>query len=53
MDNVRVGVIGCGVIGPRYAEVAASSSLMELAAVADLIPEPAPDTAAQHGACRV
>jgi predicted dehydrogenase len=53
MEKIRVGVIGCGVMGPRHAEAAAAGPLTELAAVADLIPERAQATAAQHGAERI
>lgn len=53
MDKIRVGVIGCGVMGPRHAEVAAAGPFTTLAAVADLIPERAQATATDYGAERV
>jgi len=36
MRPVKLGVIGCGVIGKRHAQLAAESSNIDLAAVADL-----------------
>jgi len=39
MDPVRLGVVGCGVIGPTHMQAAVDSPLLELVAVADLIPE--------------
>lgn len=53
MDKVRVGVVGCGVMGPRHAETAVGSELTELVAVADLIPERAQETASRYGAAHV
>ncbi len=49
MEPVKVGVVGCGVMGPRHAEVAKESPLMELVAVADLIEERAQETAERFG----
>ncbi|NPV47553.1 MAG: Gfo/Idh/MocA family oxidoreductase [Armatimonadetes bacterium] len=53
MSRIRVGVIGCGVMGPRHAEAAAGCELTELVAVADLIPERARETAARFDVARV
>lgn len=53
MDKVRVGVIGCGVMGPRHAEAAVGCELTELVAVADLIPDRAQATASRFGVPRV
>ena len=39
MEPVKIGVIGCGVIGPHHLEAAAHTPLAEVVAVADLIPE--------------
>jgi UDP-N-acetyl-2-amino-2-deoxyglucuronate dehydrogenase len=39
MEPVRLGVIGCGVIGPTHMAAAVNSPLLELVAVADLIEE--------------
>ncbi|MFQ6096414.1 MAG: Gfo/Idh/MocA family oxidoreductase, partial [Armatimonadota bacterium] len=39
MDPVRLGVVGCGVIGPTHLEAATQSPLIEVVAVADLIQE--------------
>lgn len=39
MEPIRLGIIGCGVIGTRHATDASKSSLVELVAVADLIEE--------------
>jgi len=50
MDPVRVGVIGCGVIGPSHMRPAMESPLTDLVAVADLVPERAARAAEQFGA---
>jgi predicted dehydrogenase len=47
MDPVRIGVIGCGVIGPYHMEAAAASPLVDLVAVADRIGERAAEAAAK------
>ncbi|MFQ6130512.1 MAG: Gfo/Idh/MocA family protein [Armatimonadota bacterium] len=39
MDPVKLGVVGCGVIGPSHMRPAVDSPLLELVAVADLIEE--------------
>jgi len=39
MEAVRIGVIGCGVIGGAHLKVASTSPLLQLAAAADLQPE--------------
>jgi len=39
MSPVRLGVVGCGVIGPSHMAAAVDSPLLELVAVADLIEE--------------
>ena len=37
MEPVKLGVVGCGVIGPSHLRTAVNSSLIDLVAVADLI----------------
>ena len=37
MEPVKLGVIGCGVIGSSHLRTAVNSSLIDLVAVADLI----------------
>ena len=37
MEPVKVGVIGCGVIGSRHLSIASETSYIELVAAADLI----------------
>ena len=39
MKRVRVGVIGCGVMGARHIEAAAASDLCDLVAIADPVAE--------------
>ena len=39
MEPVKLGVVGCGVIGPTHMAAAVKSPLLELVAVADLIEE--------------
>ena len=53
MEPVKLGVIGCGVMGPRHAEVAHASPLLECVAVADLIDERAQAVAAKVGGAKV
>ncbi|MEZ4615639.1 MAG: Gfo/Idh/MocA family oxidoreductase [Caldilineaceae bacterium] len=53
MDPVKLGVIGCGVIGSRHVAAAAMSPQIELVAVADLRMEVAQRVAAQHGVSTV
>lgn len=50
MQPVKLGVIGCGVIGPTHMKAARNSDLLDLVAVADLIPERAEKAAAEYGA---
>ena len=49
MNPVKLGVIGCGVIGSRHVAAAAASTQIDLAAVADLRTEVAAEIAAKHG----
>ncbi len=42
---VRLGIIGCGVIGQEHLRAAAVSPLIDVVAVADLQPESARETA--------
>ncbi|HEY3417921.1 MAG TPA: Gfo/Idh/MocA family oxidoreductase [Armatimonadota bacterium] len=53
MDKVRLGIIGCGVIGPVHAGVAAQLPTVELVAVADLIEEKRNAIAAKYGVPKV
>ncbi len=48
MDKIKVGVIGCGNISSIYLEVGQTFEIMEIAAVADLIPERAQAQAAKY-----
>lgn len=48
MEPVKIGVIGCGVIGPHHLEAAAQAPLAEVIAVADLIPERAQAAAEKY-----
>ena len=53
MEPVRLGVIGCGVIGPSHLKLAGPCSTAEVIAVADLIPERAGTVGERFGiACR-
>jgi predicted dehydrogenase len=47
MAKIRIGVVGCGVIGTRHMQAAAASPLIELTAVADPIEERARARAAE------
>ena len=49
MKPVALGVIGCGVIGRVHLGIAAQSPLVEVVAVADLIPERVEAAAKEHG----
>ena len=49
MDPVRIGVVGCGVIGPTHMQSAVDSPLLDLVAVADLIDERAKQAAEKFG----
>ncbi|MSS70877.1 MAG: Gfo/Idh/MocA family oxidoreductase [Candidatus Latescibacteria bacterium] len=53
MKPVRLGVIGCGVIGRRHVEAASRSPLIDVVAVADLREEVAREVAGQFGVGRV
>jgi predicted dehydrogenase len=56
MKKTKVGVIGCGNISGIYLEIGQTFEIMEIAAVADLIPERAQAQAAKYGigrACSV
>lgn len=56
MKKTKVGVIGCGNISGIYLEVGQTFQILEIAAVADLIPERAQAQAAKYGiphACSV
>ncbi len=56
MQKTKVGVIGCGNISSIYLEVGQTFEILEIAAVADLIPERAQAQAAKYGiprACSV
>ncbi len=53
MDRIRVGLIGCGVIGRTHAEAARAGDGLDLVAVADLIPERAQAYAAEFGVPQV
>jgi UDP-N-acetyl-2-amino-2-deoxyglucuronate dehydrogenase len=48
MQPVKYGVIGCGVIGPTHMKPAATTDILDLVAVADLIPERAQRAAAEY-----
>jgi UDP-N-acetyl-2-amino-2-deoxyglucuronate dehydrogenase len=53
MEPVRLGVIGCGVIGSSHIEAAAASDLIDLVAVADLREDVAKTLATKHGVANV
>jgi predicted dehydrogenase len=53
MEPVRLGVVGCGVIGPTHMAAAAASPHIELVAVADLIEERARAAAEKFKAKKV
>ncbi len=48
MKKIKVGVIGCGNISSIYLEVGQTFDVMEIAAVADLVPERAQAQAAKY-----
>lgn len=48
MKQVKMGIIGCGVMGSRHAATAAASPLIDLVAVADPVSDRARQLAAQH-----
>ncbi|MDA0335552.1 MAG: Gfo/Idh/MocA family oxidoreductase [bacterium] len=49
MNRVKIGIIGCGVIGRHHAAAAAACPHIDLVAVADLINDRAQAMAGQHG----
>ncbi len=49
MEPVRLGVVGCGVIGPTHLKLAATCPLARVVAVADLIPERARSKGGEFG----
>jgi len=53
MSKVRIGVIGCGVIGTLHLRAAAQSPLIDVVAVADLIEERRLRAAAEFGVPQV
>ncbi len=53
MDTLRVGLIGCGVIGRTHARAALAGEGLELVAVADLIPDRGRAYAEEFGQPRV
>ena len=53
MEPVKLGIIGCGVIGTSHASQASKSPLVDLVAVADLIKERAESNAGKFGATTV
>ncbi|MEZ4862115.1 MAG: Gfo/Idh/MocA family oxidoreductase [Caldilineaceae bacterium] len=53
MEPVRIGIIGCGVIGSRHADAAARSTQIELVALADVRSEVAQALAATVGCATV
>jgi predicted dehydrogenase len=53
MEKIKVGVIGCGNISGIYLEVSQIFDVMEIVAVADLIPERSQDRAAKYHIPRV
>lgn len=53
MDPVKLGVVGCGVIGPTHMAAAVNSPLIELVAVADLIEERAQAAADRFGVPKI
>ena len=52
MEPVRLGVIGCGVIGPHHLQAATESPLIEVVAVADLVEERAREAAQRFGVAK-
>ena len=53
MQPVKYGVIGCGVIGPTHMKPAATTDILDLVAVADLIPERAHKAAETYNVPKV
>jgi len=50
VERVRLGVVGCGVMGNRHLQTAAECALIETVAVADLIRDRAESAASRFGA---
>ena len=48
-EKVRVGILGCGVIGPHHARAISGLEDAELVAVADVVPELADELAGEYG----
>ncbi len=53
MEPVKLGIVGCGVIGPHHMDAARKSPLIDLVAVADRIEERARAAAEKYGAPKV
>jgi len=53
MAKLKIGVVGCGIMGVRHLAVAAASPLAEAFAVADNLPDRAKAAAQKYGAKRV
>lgn len=49
MSNVRIGIVGCGVIGQMHLKVARGWPGIDIVAVADVRPDAAQKAAAAHG----
>jgi UDP-N-acetyl-2-amino-2-deoxyglucuronate dehydrogenase len=49
VEKLRFGILGCGVIGPHHAKAIAGLESAELVAVADVVPEPVENLAAEYG----
>ena len=52
MERIRLGVVGCGIMGNRHLQAAAGCPLIEIAAVADRIRDRAQAAAKQFGAAK-
>lgn len=52
MDTLAVGIIGCGKISDTYIRAIRSFPLLELRAVADIVPQRAETKALEHGVLR-
>jgi predicted dehydrogenase len=50
VERVRLGVVGCGIMGNRHLKAASECPLIEIAATADVIRDRAEASAAQFGA---
>jgi len=53
LDPVRIGVIGCGVIGSQHVKAGVDHESVRVVAVADLREDVANDIAARHGIPKV